>query len=188
MRIELNDERRDPIGRIDVDPALRPTRVSVAGREREVFLNWDIAVDDAGNLRRCVSCECTDLFRERAFPRVTGIVVVLAFAGAVLGALGLANTPPMFAAMGVVLVVDIAVFLFARQRLVCYRCRSSFHGLPIARYHRPWDRETADRYPAPRAEAQPQTTPDETPVEPPTDGGADAARESANGHRVLAGR
>jgi len=149
MRIELRDETRQRIGRIVVDPALRPTRVTVVDSDREVFLNWETAQDDAGHLRRCVACGCPDLFREKAFPQVTVFVVVLAFAGAVLGALGYATTPPMLIAMGVVLAVDIAILLFSRRRLVCYRCRTSYHGLPMARYHRSWDRETADRYPAP---------------------------------------
>jgi len=149
MRIELRDETRQRIGRIVVDPALRPTRVTVVDSDREVFLNWETAQDDAGHLRRCVACGCPDLFREKAFPQVTVFVVVLAFAGAVLGALGYATTPPMLIAMGVVLAVDIAILLFSRRRLVCYRCRTSYHGLPMARYHRSWDRESADRYPAP---------------------------------------
>ena len=76
-------------------------------------------------------------------------VVVLAFAGAVLGALGYATTPPMLIAMGIVLAVDIAILLFSRRRLVCYRCRTSYHGLPPARYHRSWDRSTAERYAGP---------------------------------------
>jgi hypothetical protein len=150
MRIELRDETRHWIGRIVVDPALRPTRVTVVDSDREVFLNWETAQDDAGHLRRCVACGCPDLFREKAFPQVTVFVVVLAFAGAVLGALGYATTPPMLMAMGAVLAVDIAILLFSRRRLVCYRCRTSYHGLPLARYHRSWDRETADRYPAPQ--------------------------------------
>ncbi len=149
MRIELRDERRNRIGRINVDTALRPTRVSVVGRDREVFLDWDIALDDSGHLRRCVVCGCTDLFREKTFPQVTWLVVVMAFAGGVLGALGFATTWPTLTVLGVVLLLDIAVLLFSRRRLVCYRCRSSFHGLPIARYHRPWDRATADRHPLP---------------------------------------
>ena len=147
MRIELRDENRRRIGRIVVDPALRPTRVTIVDSDREVFLTWDTAQDDAGHLRRCVVCGCPDLFREKAFPQVTVFVVVLAFAGAVLGALGYATTPPMLIAMGIVLAVDIAILLFSRRRLVCYRCRTSYHGLPPARYHRSWDRAMADRYP-----------------------------------------
>ncbi|MCP3903999.1 MAG: hypothetical protein GY715_10230 [Planctomycetes bacterium] len=147
MRIDLRDEHRQRIGRIHVDPALRPTRVTVTGTGREVFLEWDIAIDDGGHVRRCVACGCPDLFREKVFPQVTGIVVVLAFALAVIGALGFATTPPMLVAMGIVFVLDVAILLFARRRLICYRCRTSYHGVSIARYHRPWDRATADLYP-----------------------------------------
>jgi hypothetical protein len=155
MRIELRDENRRRIGRLTVDATLRPTRVSVIPRhgngnaQREVFLDWDTAVDDAGQLRRCVACGCADLFREKAFPQVTGLVVLLAFIGAIVGAFGLATNLPVLIIMAAVLVLDVAILLFSSRRLVCYRCRTSYHKLPIARYHRPWDRGTADRYPAP---------------------------------------
>lgn len=172
MRIELRDENRRRIGRLEADAALRPTRVGVMPRpaaaaptangavpaapaapQREVFLNWDTAVDDAGQLRRCVVCGCNDMFREKAFPQVTGFVVILAFVGAIVGALGLATNLPVLFTMIAVLVLDIAILIFSKRRLVCYRCRTSYHELPIARYHRPWDRALADRYPAPRVEA-----------------------------------
>ena len=149
MRIELRDENRERIGRLDVDPSLRPTRVTVVGTGREVFLDWEAALDDAGHMRRCVACGSRDLFRDKAFPQVTLFVVLLAFAGAVLGALGYATTPPMLGAMGVVLVLDVAILLFSKRWLVCYRCRTRYHGMPIAKYHRRWDRSVAERYPAP---------------------------------------
>lgn len=157
MRIELRDDHRRRIGRLQVDPALRPTRVTVVDSEREVFLSWDTALDDAGHLRRCVACGCPDVFREKAFPQVTGFIVFLAFAGAGFGTiafiLGFPMTAPVLAAMAAVLVLDTGILLFTRQRLACYRCRTSYHGLPIARYHEPWDRSTADRYPAPERNA-----------------------------------
>ncbi|MHC4106716.1 MAG: hypothetical protein ACYSTY_01385 [Planctomycetota bacterium] len=154
MQIDLRDRSRNRIGRIDLDPALRPTRVGLVESGGEVFLDWETAVDDAGHLRRCVACGCPEVFREKAFPPATGFVVALAFAGAVIGALGFATQPPVLMAMGVVLAFDIAILVFSRQRLVCYRCRTSYRGLPIARYHRRWDRATADRYPA-RSEGPP---------------------------------
>src|SRR5262245_52855423 len=127
-----------------------------ARESREVFLTWDTAMDDAGQLRRCVACGCPDLFREKAFPQVTGFVVLLAFIGAIVGALGLATDLPVLLTMAGVLLLDIAILFFSRRRLVCYQCRSSFHDLPIARYHRSWDRGIADRYPPPpRPEPQP---------------------------------
>jgi hypothetical protein len=158
MRIMLRDESRRRIGRVRIDPAARPTRVSVVDPPREVLLTWDAALDDAGQLRRCIACGCPDLFREKAFPQVTGFVVVLAFCGAVLGALGFADTPPVFGAMVIVLVVDVAIFALSRYRLGCYRCRTTYSRLPIARYHRAWDRGLAERYPPPSA-ARPAEAP-----------------------------
>src|SRR5262245_31634602 len=98
MRIELRDDQRRPVGSVAVDAAARPTRVqaekppsrlsrfglknpAAAGEPRsdsvarEVFLNWDTAMDDAGQLRRCVACGCADLFKEKAFPQVTAVIV-----------------------------------------------------------------------------------------------------------------
>jgi hypothetical protein len=149
VHIDLRDTDRKRIGRITVDPALRPTRVSLIGDDREVFLTWETALDDAGQLRRCVACGCNDVFREKAFPQVTGFVVVLAFTGAAVGVLGFANTLPVMAVLIAVLALDVAILLFARSRIVCYQCRTSYRGLPIARYHRTWDRAIAERYPAP---------------------------------------
>ncbi len=155
MRIELRDAERRKVGRIEVDPARRPTRVHVQDSDGEVFLDWDTALDDAGHLRRCVACSCPDLFRAKAFPQVTGFVVVLAFAGAAIGALGLATTPPILIAMVLVLVADIAILLLSRPRLVCHRCRTSYHELSIARYHRRWDRAIAERHAPPAGPNRP---------------------------------
>ncbi len=156
------------MGRIDVDPALRPTRVKVVETDKEVFLNWDTAVDDSGQLRRCVACGCADLFVEKVFPVVTGVVVVLAFAGFIVGALGFLNvipfagSPYVLEAMGVILILDVAILLFSRRRLVCYQCRSSYHQIKIARYHRSWDRAVAERHPPTHPPQATQTSPDAT--------------------------
>ncbi len=147
MRIELRDAERRRIGRLEVDPTKRPTRVSVEGQDR--FLEWDRSLDDAGHLRCCVTCGCRDLFRTKAFPQITGLVVVLAFTGVLISALGLA-TPPMLIAMVIVLIADVGIFLFSPQQLVCHQCRTSYHELPIARYHRPWDRAVAERHVSPK--------------------------------------
>src|SRR5262245_36306143 len=101
MRMVLRDENRRLVGRLHVDASTRPTRVTIPASSRnsadgqstspesvsrEVFLNWDTAVDDAGQLRRCIACGCPEMYSEKAFPIVTGVVVVLAFVGAVMGA------------------------------------------------------------------------------------------------------
>lgn len=149
MRVEFRDSQRRRIGRAEVDLAQRPTRVTMSDTGQELFLSWDGAVDDAEQLRRCVSCGCADLFQEKIFPQVTGIVVVLAFAGAFAGMFGLVTNIPVLSVMVVVLIADVGILLFSRKRLICYRCGSRYQNLSIARYHRRWDRTVAERYPAP---------------------------------------
>ncbi len=147
MKIRLRDEYRRPVGRLEVDRDRRPVRAIVPETEREVFLQWDSAIDDAGHLRRCVACGCPDLFHEKAFPVITSVIVVLAFVGAAVGLLGFADRPVVLAVLLAVLVADVAVFTLSKRHLVCYACHSSYPGEPIARYHRGWDRAVAERHP-----------------------------------------
>lgn len=134
------DRRR--VGRARLDPSERPARVRVeeAGEGRDLFLEWDGALDDAGRLRRCPVCGCANLFRHRTVPAVTPFVLVLAFAGMVLAILGFADDPRVLVGLVAVLVVDVGVLAFSRTHLACYRCRSRFLGIPIARQHRAFDR------------------------------------------------
>lgn len=155
MRLFLRDAERHPLGHVTLELDARPTRVRPDGSDRDLFLHWEGAVDDAGRLRKCLACGCTELFREKAFPQITGLIIVLAFLGALVGIVstllgnrGVAVTTPLLLIMVAILAIDVGLLLFTRRQLVCYRCRSSFSDLPIARYHKPWDRTTAARYPA----------------------------------------
>jgi hypothetical protein len=148
MELEARDPHdRRPLGRASIDPADRPTvvRLGVDGAAGDLFLDWEGALDDAGRLRRCPVCRNANLFRQRSIPAVTPFVIVLAFAGMVLALLGYADDPRVLIGLVAVLVIDIALLLLARTWLVCYRCRSRFRGLPIARQHRKWDAEVASR-------------------------------------------
>jgi len=138
---------REPDGSratLNVDPAQRPPRVQTLEETRDVFLEWDQALDDDGQLRRCLSCG-GPLYRRKALPQLTGFVIVLAFALALVGILGFADNIPLLIGMSCVLLLDIAILLFAQTYLDCYRCRSSHRRLKIASYHRPWERAFAER-------------------------------------------
>jgi hypothetical protein len=150
MRVDVRDpDTAERLGRVEVDPVQRPTRAPIAGTDREVFLDWDAAIDDAGRLRRCIVCGCRDLYSARIFPQVTGFVVVLAFAGAAVGIFGregFATNPVVLGALVLVLLLDVASLIFRTYRLVCYRCRSTYSDLEIARHHQRWDRAIAEKY------------------------------------------
>ena len=146
MEIALHDRGRRPIGRVRVDPAARPVRVRVTaedGTVHDAFLEWERAVDDAGQLRACVACGCQRLYRRKTLPRMTPFVLVLAGAGVVAGVLGYSSHPAVLAALVVLLALDVAVLFVARTQLVCYRCGTSYADLRVARYHRAWDARTA---------------------------------------------
>lgn len=140
--IDAHDPRtRRRVGMVRVDPALRPARLRIETPEaiREVFLEWEGVLDDAGRLRRCPICGCGSLYRHRSLPAVTPYVLVVAFAAIGLSLLGY-DDPRLLAVLSILLLIDVAMLVLARTQLVCYRCRSRYEGLPVARQHRPWDR------------------------------------------------
>jgi hypothetical protein len=144
MRIDVNDPARRRRGWIRVDPTQRTPRVPLEGGSGKVFLAWDGALDDAGHLRKCLCCGSSNLYRIRSLPSVTPIIVILAFVGAAVGLLGYANNPVVLTSLVVVLLFEVTIILVARNRLVCYRCRSQYSDTPIARYHPRFDREQSD--------------------------------------------
>ena len=157
MRIDIHDSSRRRRGRVQVDPVQRPSRVPLEDGEGEVFLSWDGTLDDAGHLRKCLCCGCPNLYKFRSLPSVTPIIVIVAFAGAAVGILGYATNILVLGILLLVLIAEVTIFLVARTRLVCYRCRSRYDDTPVANYHATFDREIAD---------QPANQPEPIPTEP----------------------
>ena len=82
-----------------------------------MFLDWDAALDDAGHIPALRRVPVSRSLPREGVSQVTGIVVVLAFVGAVIGASGLATQLPVLAVMVLVLVADVGILLFSRRRL-----------------------------------------------------------------------
>jgi len=143
MLVELrqNETKSD---RFYVNLDERPPRLIVHPSGNELFFDWDATVDDSGRLRRCIVCS-HDLYQERALPPITGIVVLLAFAGGIAGVVGLLTTWSMLSAMVVVLFLDIAILVFDRPRLVCYGCGARFRNTPISPHFQRWDHQRAEQ-------------------------------------------
>lgn len=137
MRVMLRSLEGELLGEVAIESIQSPPRVTT-DTGRDVFLDWERALDDNGRLRRCVSCGSEHLYRRRRFPQVTGFVVVLAIALGLVSALGLATGPLILAALIVLGIADIVILIVASQSLDCYQCRSSYRDLDIATYHRPW--------------------------------------------------
>ena len=141
MLVELYEGKQKKVS-FEVDVDEQPTTVVVAPSEHELFLKWDSTLDDSKRIRGCIVCG-GDLYKEQKFPQVTGIVIVLAFAGAVAGILGLVATWVMLITMSVILMLDILILFVVNTRLSCYACNSRFSNTTIAQYHKNWDPDKA---------------------------------------------
>jgi hypothetical protein len=141
----LRNANRQNLGHATVEDGNTPVKICT-DRGHEVFLQWEAALDDGGQLRRCPLCGGDSLYRHRRFPQVTGFIIVLALALGLAGILGVTSGIPFLTAMLVVLGLDIAILLLSPESLQCYNCKSSFLDTPIASYHHRWDSKTASRH------------------------------------------
>jgi hypothetical protein len=145
MQVTARANDRSRLGSAEVSLDERPARVRLGEAGTEHFLDWERAIDDGGHLRKCIVCGCDALYRNRSTPRLTVIVVVLALSVVAVGLAGYGTPPLLVGAMVLALVADLVLRALGRWRLSCYRCRSTFAGMPIARYHRGWDARTQRR-------------------------------------------
>ena len=122
----------------------RPSKITIENKSKEMFLRWDSTIDDSGRIRNCIICG-HDLYKEQPIPRVTGIVVILAFAGGIAGVVGFPTTWSMFAAMGIVLILDGFILMCNKPRLVCYGCGTKFKNTPISPHFHRWDQQKAEQ-------------------------------------------
>jgi len=138
---------RTRLGDAEVSLDQRPARLRLGrpGNEREHFLDWERAIDDGGHLRKCIVCGCDTLYRSRSSPRLTVIVAVLGFSIGAVGLAGYGTPPVLLVATFIAVTIDLVLFLRSWWRLTCYRCHSSFRGMPIARYHQTWNARTQRR-------------------------------------------
>jgi hypothetical protein len=103
------------------------------------------ARDDAAP-ERCLVCGCDDLWRQKDFPQRLGLAMVAL--GAVLSTIAWAYHLPA-TALGILLgfaLVDLVLFSFMQDVLVCYRCHARYRDIPFRDDQPRFNLETAERY------------------------------------------
>jgi hypothetical protein len=168
MHIVLRNHRRQLLFAVEVDPSSPPTIVQPPNGEGfAVHLDWDRALDDEHHLRRCPVCGCAHLFAQKAVPQAAGLTIigVAAVTALALYFAGLVWTGALVFAAGAA--VYGALYVFARRELVCYRCHSVYHDMPIRRDHPRWQRALSERYrPSKSTAPPPDDTDDDAPDDP----------------------
>ncbi|MEO1980759.1 MAG: hypothetical protein ABGZ24_09595, partial [Fuerstiella sp.] len=96
--------------------------------------------------RRCRVCGCDDLWRQKDFPPALGLAC--AGAGVVLSSIFWARYEPIWA-IGVLMafgVVDLLLYTFMDDMLVCYRCRARHRRTALDEGHVAFNLELSERY------------------------------------------
>lgn len=107
-----------------------------------------VRADDLENAapRRCLVCGCGDVWRQKDFPQKLGLAMVAL--GAILSTIAWAYHLPG-TALGILLVfaaVDLLLFTFMKDVLVCYRCHARYGDVQFREDHPRFNLETAERY------------------------------------------
>lgn len=166
VKIDLRNQQRERLFRVEVDPRDPPSVVKPGDRPgrppsqspgRDVYLNWDGAFDDQKHLRRCPACGCRELFARKDFPQITGFAIVVAAAVAAMALFGANEVIWGVIVLAMVVLIDAVIYLFAGRCLVCYRCRTEFRGTPIRPDHAAWELATGEKYRHSETEPQADT-------------------------------
>lgn len=95
---------------------------------------------------RCRVCGCSDLWRQKDFPPGLGLMFVAT--GATFSTLAWAWHRPTLA-LGILMafaLVDLLLYTFMPDMLVCYRCRARHRRTSLNEDHPTFDLELSERY------------------------------------------
>ena len=96
--------------------------------------------------KRCRVCGCNDLWRQKDFPPALGLVFV--GLGGLLSTIAWANHEPNWA-LGILMgfaLVDLLLYTFMSDMLVCYRCRARHRKTAMRDEHPAFNLEVSERY------------------------------------------
>lgn len=101
---------------------------------------------DGDFVTRCRVCGCDDLWRQKDFPPALGLSFVAA--GIVSASIAWALYRPEWS-IGILMVfalIDMALYTFMGDMLVCYRCRSRHRRTAMQDEHPAFNLELSERY------------------------------------------
>lgn len=94
---------------------------------------------DSGTLRRCLVCPSQDLFLRKDFPQRLGVaIVVLGFIASSI-AWGYYHQYLTFGILFAVALIDVVLYLFVPDALMCYRCAAMYRQVPGMEHHQRFD-------------------------------------------------
>jgi hypothetical protein len=97
-------------------------------------------------IARCLVCPSTELFVRKDFPQRLGVgLVILAFVASSI-AWAYYQVLLTFAILFATALVDLVLYVFMGQSLMCYRCGAQYRDVPEMEAHGGFDLETHERH------------------------------------------
>jgi hypothetical protein len=128
-------------------------RVAVADADRSLAcpqcrarISFPEGAWTGGRLSRCLVCPCTELFLRKDFPQKLGIAIVAVGFIASTIAWYYYWIYTAYAALFATALLDVVLYFFVPQALVCYRCEAHYRQVAGLESHSPFSLETHERY------------------------------------------
>jgi hypothetical protein len=110
---------------------------------------WEIpagAVDEQRGIHRCLACPSTDLFVRKDFPQSLGVAIVTVGLLSSCVAWGYSMLYLTFAILFATALVDVVLYVFVPNALMCYRCGAMYRGTADVDQHESFNLETHERH------------------------------------------
>jgi hypothetical protein len=104
------------------------------------------AIDDQGDVHRCLACPSADLFVRKDFPQGLGVAIVTVGLLASCVAWGYSQLYLTFAILFATALVDVVLYVFVPNALMCYRCGAMYRGVADVDQHETFNLETHERH------------------------------------------
>jgi hypothetical protein len=102
--------------------------------------------DGGGRVQRCLVCPSTDLFVRKDFPQRLGVLIV---AVGIIGSSIAWYHAHLYWTFGILFataLVDVLLYTFVGDALMCYRCQAQYRGVEEMDAHGTFDLETHERH------------------------------------------
>ena len=101
---------------------------------------------EQNRVKRCLVCPSNDLFVRKDFPQRLGVgLVVIGIIGSSI-AWYHADVLWTFGILFATALVDVLLYMFVGDALMCYRCQAQYRGVDEMDSHGQFDLETHERY------------------------------------------
>jgi hypothetical protein len=104
------------------------------------------ALDDHGGVHRCLACPSTNLFVRKDFPQQLGVAIVTIGLLASCVAWAYSMLYLTFAILFATALIDVILYVFVPNALMCYRCGAMYRGSTDVDQHESFNLETHERY------------------------------------------